>query len=99
MCEDIEAEILGILSRKSHSSPRLADEQLRPFLRDAVWVEVTGEVSGVCRDPKDDCTLECAVKSGASLIITGDKDLLALGEFRGIRILTARQYLELPAAT
>ena len=33
-------------------------------------------------------------KADAQLIIAGDKDLLALRAYRGIRIVTARQYLE-----
>jgi len=36
------------------------------------------------------------LKAEAQLIITGDNDLLTLREYRGIRVLTARQYLELP---
>jgi predicted nucleic acid-binding protein len=59
-----------------------------------VRVKVTGEVAGVCRDPNDDYILECAVKANAQLIIAGDKDLLALAAYRGIRIVTARQCLD-----
>lgn len=41
-----------------------------------------------CRDPKDDKFLELAVSGNADVIVTGDKDLLALHPFRGIAILT-----------
>ena len=47
-----------------------------------------------CRHPKDDKFLELAVDGRADLILTGDKDLLALHPFRGIAILTPAQYLE-----
>jgi predicted nucleic acid-binding protein len=56
---------------------------------------VPGILSGVCRDPKDDFILECAVLGNADVIVTGDKDLLALGEYEGIRIVTPRQYLDM----
>lgn len=32
-------------------------------------------------DPPDDRVLECAVSSGADYIVTGDKDLLRLGQY------------------
>jgi len=46
----------------------------------------------VCRDPKDDKFLELALNGEADLIITGDKDLLTLDPFHGIRIMTPAQY-------
>ena len=45
-------------------------------------------VSGICRDPDDDQILSCAVSAGVDYLVTGDKDLLELKEFQGIRILT-----------
>lgn len=41
----------------------------------------------VCRDPADDRVLECAAAGAAELIVTGDEDLLVLGEYEGIRIV------------
>ena len=46
-----------------------------------------------CRDPRDDKFLEAAVNGRADVIITGDKDLLALHPFLGIAILTPADYL------
>jgi predicted nucleic acid-binding protein len=48
----------------------------------------------VCRDPNDDMLIECAMNANASIIISGDKDVLCLGQYENVRILTARQYLE-----
>jgi predicted nucleic acid-binding protein len=36
--------------------------------------------------------LECAINAEAQLVITGDNDLLAVGLFRNIRIVTPRTY-------
>ena len=47
-----------------------------------------------CRDPKDNKFLELAVDGKAKYIITGDTDLLILNPFRGIKILTPRDFLE-----
>lgn len=48
-----------------------------------------------CRDPKDNKFLEVAFNGNATHIITGDQDLLELNPFRGISILTPRQFLQL----
>jgi predicted nucleic acid-binding protein len=37
--------------------------------------------------------LECAELAGAQFIVTGDKDLLALHPYRGIRIVTPAEFL------
>lgn len=49
-----------------------------------------------CRDPKDDIYLETAVSAQADCIVSGDPDLLALHPFRGIFILTPRDFLDFP---
>lgn len=46
-----------------------------------------------CRDKNDDKFLDLAVDGRADAIVTGDDDLLALNPFRGVRILTPRQFL------
>jgi putative PIN family toxin of toxin-antitoxin system len=43
----------------------------------------------VCRDPDDDAVLALAVASRADLIISGDADLLALGSYADIPIVSA----------
>ena len=48
----------------------------------------------VCRDAADDVVLATAVAAGADAIVTGDKDLLVLESYRGIRIVSPRSLLE-----
>lgn len=45
------------------------------------------------RNPKDDMFLAAAAEAGADVIVTGDKDLLSLHSYRGISIVTPRQFL------
>lgn len=94
ICAEIEEEILRVLQKKFGRDPQLIRNRLRPFLSHAMHIAISGEFSGICRDPADDCIVECAVKAGAQRIITGDRDLLALGTYGGTRIVTARQYLD-----
>lgn len=44
-------------------------------------------------DPKDNMVLDCAIAGNADYIVTGDKGLLQLEEYRGIRIITAIEFL------
>jgi predicted nucleic acid-binding protein len=65
------------------------------YLSKANHVKVSGKLRGVCRDPNDDMVFECAALAGASIIVAGDKDLLAVGIYQGIRVLTPRDFLHL----
>ena len=47
------------------------------------------------RDVKDNKILECAYDGKADYIVTGDKDLLVLEEFKGIKIIQSWKFLEL----
>ena len=47
----------------------------------------------VCRDPDDDQVLALALAARADLIVSGDDDLLALGSFQGIPIVTPAECL------
>jgi putative PIN family toxin of toxin-antitoxin system len=49
----------------------------------------------ICRDADDDEVLAVAIAAEAEMILTGDKDLLVLKRFQGIRILSPRQFVEL----
>jgi len=94
ICAKIEAEVVRIMGTKFRRSPEIVMERMAAFTENATRVAVTGKISGVCRDSKDDFILECAVAGNADVIVTGDKDLLSLGMHGSIHIFTARQYLE-----
>ncbi len=51
-------------------------------------------VTGVSRDPDDDAILAAAVEGCADYIVTGDQDLLAIGDYQGIRIVTPSAFLQ-----
>lgn len=69
------------------------------YRRYATWVEPLPLAEPACRDPDDDWVLATAVAGQAEAIVTGDGDLLALGVFRGVAILSPRQFLERLAAS
>jgi predicted nucleic acid-binding protein len=49
----------------------------------------------VTRDPKDDAVVACAVEGKADYVVSGDQDLLALGEYEGIQVVTPRRFMEI----
>lgn len=56
--------------------------------------DIEDEIIGVCRDRADDKFLSCAVAAKTDYIVSGDKDLLVLGNFRNIPIITAAAFQE-----
>ncbi len=47
-----------------------------------------------CEDKDDNKVLEAGVCANADFIISGDKHLLKMNQFRGIKIVTAQQFME-----
>ena len=45
------------------------------------------------RDPEDDKFLAAAIEAGAEYVVSGDKDLLDLRMYRGVRIVTPAKFL------
>ena len=46
-----------------------------------------------CPDPDDNRILECALEGRPDAIVTGDRHLLDMKEFRGIPILAVNEFL------
>jgi len=51
----------------------------------------------VCRDPKDDKFLECALWGQADYLVSRDLDLLSIADFRGVQIVPPERLLALLA--
>jgi len=93
--EDTMNELADVLAR-----PKL-DHYLTLKIRQQFLLEI-GEIAELvpviqriraCRDSRDDKFLELAVNGEADLILTGDRDLLALNPFRRIAIESPAEYL------
>lgn len=70
----------------------IVEDEVLPFIE---VVEVTTEVRGVCRDLDDDKFLSCAVACCADFIVSGDKDLAEVREYKSIPIINPREFLSL----
>lgn len=71
----------------------------------ALWFEdilvlahlLTGDfkIAGVSEDPDDDKYIAAAIEGRAAFVVTGDPDLLDIGEHEGVRIVKPRAFLDL----
>ena len=66
---------------------------IRGLRETAVVVDPEPTLQVVEEDPEDDRVLECALRSGAAYIVSGDHHLLDLGEYQGVQILPPAGFL------
>jgi putative PIN family toxin of toxin-antitoxin system len=71
------------------------NEFYRGLVEKAELVEPTFRIDAIGEDDADNRVLECALAGKADYIVTGDKHLLKLERFLGIRIVTARQMADI----
>jgi putative PIN family toxin of toxin-antitoxin system len=86
-------ELHGVLLRRKLTTMvartgRTATELLADYARLTFRVRVRAGRINVARDPDDNTVLACAVAARASQIVSGDDDLLSVGSYRGIEILS-----------
>ena len=97
MSTAVEGEVRAVLSR-----PKF-DRGIDPARRQAVLDLMTSgalrtepvERVRECRDPGDDKYLELALAASADFIVSGDRDLLVLDPWRGVRILSPAAFVAL----
>ena len=70
------------------------NELIKTINNKALFIAAPSVKIEVCRDPQDNIVLEAAVAANASVIVTGDKDLLVLNPFRHISILSPKDFLK-----
>lgn len=87
-------EMADVLARKFNFPAEAVDEARRRIEALARTVTPSVRLEVVKEDPPDDRVLECAVSSGAEYIVTGDKDLLRLGQYDAISIITVAHFLQ-----
>ena len=86
-------ELESTLRRKFVVTPS-ARAFLQTFRNQVRLVDPAPLPAPVCRDRDDDLVLATALSAGAERIVTGDRDLLVLGEYAGVRLVSPRQFIE-----
>lgn len=75
-------------------SEKLDEFSLIPVVSAMEIIPVSHNIH-VCRDPDDDKFISCAVDGQCYYIVSGDKDLLTLGNYENIRILTVAEFMKM----
>lgn len=86
-------EFYNVLMREKFDRYVTKEERenlIKQFAAKAEWHEPKASVTA-CRDPKDNPFLELALECRATVLVTGDDDLLVLNPFADTRILTLRE--------
>lgn len=83
------------LKRKYHLTDWEIQQTLKVFWRYSILVKPESKLKIIKDDSADNKFLEAALTSKADLIVSGDKYLLDLESYQGIKIITARQLLDL----
>lgn len=92
--QEILEEYLEVISRpKFGLTPEIVDRWNELF--HSATTLVTADVAvEFPRDPDDAPLLACALSAGADMLVTGDQDLLDLGQVEGTRILSVAAAVE-----
>ena len=90
---EIIGEVADKLRNKFGFPSDKVNEQVNILMALYHLVEPSAKVD-VVRDKSDNKILECAVEGDAEFVVTGDLDLLAIKEFRGVKIVSAHDFLE-----
>lgn len=75
--------------------PRRKEDLLELVREKAQFVELPAGIGNVCRDPKDEVYIVCAVVAQADFLVSGDQDLLDLKEHEEVKIISLPTFVQL----
>ena len=89
---EIIKEVLDVLSTKFNRD-REAISHVAVYLLDIAQVVNPAKRIRIFKDDPDNRILECAFGGKADAIVTGDKEMLKLKEYKGVKIISLKEYL------
>jgi uncharacterized protein len=94
-CPELYTEVQKTINNKFPEFLNYYDKFVRLVSTFTDEVRLGSVTIKAVRDPKDDYLLELAVIAKADIIISGDKDLLTLDVFQGVKIIAPSEYLSI----
>jgi len=93
--KEILDEIESVMERaKFHVHKEEVDYFINSIEEIANRIAPKGQVNNGSNDKTDNKYIECAITANIDCIISGDMHLLELKEYKNVKILTAKDYLE-----
>jgi len=93
-CQPMLAELTQKLREKFNFSENRIQAVVYQVQSVGEQVKIEGSLHVVADDPDDDKFVECAAVAGTSLIVSSDRHLLDLKEYRDIRVVTPAEFVE-----
>jgi putative PIN family toxin of toxin-antitoxin system len=90
---DIINEVLSVLSSK-FSRDREALSHVAVVLSELGELVKPIKKVRIFKDEPDNRILECAIHGRADVLVTGDKEILQLREYKGIKMVSLKEYVE-----
>ncbi len=87
-------ELARVLVDKFGWETKRSEEVIRFLLRKVDLVAPTEEIHEIKADPADNRVLEAALAGRAEIIVSGDRHILKLRNWRGIRMMNPAGFLE-----
>lgn len=98
-CQEILDEFQEKLRFKFGYSRQRIRGEIKKLINYSQVATITNTLTVITADPDDNKIVECAVVGGATHIVTGDKKhLLPIGNYQGIAIVNAADFLALVSA-
>ena len=97
LSKEILEEYIKVLSYKKFELSdkiikRIIYEELLPYTKN---IKVKKRINIIKKDPSDNIFLECALEGRANYIISGDKHLLQLKQYKSIKIISFSEFIKL----
>jgi putative PIN family toxin of toxin-antitoxin system len=93
--DEILEEISTVMSREKFNTDEMEIKEYIEVIESySVKVFYKNKTEEISRDKDDNKILQCGLEGNVDFIITGDNDLLVLKEFRNIKIVNPKEYLE-----
>lgn len=98
--EELPTEFATRAREKPYLAKRIRPEEVEELvqiLSDIAEMipKITEPIPAVTRDPKDDYLIAYALVGAADYLVTGDQDLLVLGQVDDVKIVTPRAFATL----
>jgi len=97
---DINDEVLAVIHRpkiyfRYHLTEKIVDDISSLLYEGAELVSGNIRTNPISADPDDDKFIHAALESNSHYIVSGDKHLLDLEKYQGIKIVTANEFLNI----
>ncbi len=91
---ELMEEFSGILKRDFKLTEHQIQDRVNTFLEIITLIKPKTPLNEIKQDQTDNKILEAAIEAGAEYIVSGDRHILELKEFRGIKIVKPKQFME-----